>query len=232
MRSIFQEQIDAIEQQIVDSIELAVGTLTSISRAVVRADRADVESIAAGCTQLRDSCRKASESIVTTMALQAPVARDLRLMLVLLEIAHHGGLVANQFEDIAAHLREIDAAAPDPVGTAEKLARMADLAGAELTGAATALRMRDPQRARRVWRDDSAVNRLNRDVFATTLLRADHLPTRELALRHVLVARSLERVGDNAVDIAEQAAFLATGEYREFTDASRPMSSAGESLAS
>jgi phosphate transport system protein len=35
-----------------------------------------------------------------------------------------------------------------------------------------------------------------------------------------LVARALERVGDNAVDIGEQVAFLVTGEYREFTDAS------------
>ena len=45
---------------------------------------------------------------------------------------------------------------------------------------------------------------------------------RELALRHVLIARSLERIGDNAVDIAEQVAFLAEGRVREFTDASQP----------
>jgi phosphate uptake regulator len=45
---------------------------------------------------------------------------------------------------------------------------------------------------------------------------------RELALRYVLIARSLERIGDNAVDIAEQAVFLVTAELQEFSDASRP----------
>jgi phosphate transport system protein len=42
-------------------------------------------------------------------------------------------------------------------------------------------------------------------------------------LRMLLVARQLERVGDQAVDIAEQVAFLLTGRFREFTDASHPV---------
>jgi phosphate uptake regulator len=51
---------------------------------------------------------------------------------------------------------------------------------------------------------------------------------RELALRHVLIARSLERVGDNTLDIAEQAAFLVTAQLREFSDASRPKPRRGD----
>jgi phosphate uptake regulator len=46
--------------------------------------------------------------------------------------------------------------------------------------------------------------------------------TPELATRDVLVARRLERIGDNAVDIAEQAVFVVTGQRQEFSDASRP----------
>jgi phosphate uptake regulator len=56
-------------------------------------------------------------------------------------------------------------------------------------------------------------------VFETALELEDR---RELGLRYVLIVRSLERIGDNAVDIAGQAAFLVTAELREFTGASRP----------
>jgi phosphate uptake regulator len=76
-------------------------------------------------------------------------------------------------------------------------------------------------RDRELDRDDNELDRLNRAVFDVTL-EVDDAAERELALRHVLIARSLERIGDNALDIAEQAAFLATAELHEFTDASRP----------
>ena len=67
--------------------------------------------------------------------------------------------------------------------------------------------------AQRIDRDDDAIDKLNRAIFEATLeLEAAH-DERELALRHVLIARSPERVGDNAVDIAEQAAFLVTASY-------------------
>ncbi len=73
-------------------------------------------------------------------------------------------------------------------------------------------------------RDDDALDLLNREVFAQARNVAGPVGRRELALHQMLMARSLERVGDNAVDIAEQAAFIVTGEYREFSDASRPKS--------
>ena len=70
--------------------------------------------------------------------------------------------------------------------------------------------------------DDDAIDRLNRQVFEATF-QLDAAPDqRELALRHVLIARSVERIGDNAIDIAEQAAFLVTHQMREFSDASHP----------
>jgi phosphate transport system protein len=43
----------------------------------------------------------------------------------------------------------------------------------------------------------------------------------------VLASRCLERIGDHAVDIGEQTAFLVTGQFREFTDASRPVEAIG-----
>ena len=60
------------------------------------------------------------------------------------------------------------------------------------------------------------------EIFKATLELEGSSSQRERAYRHLLIARSLERIGDNAVDIAEQAAFLETRKLRQFTDASTP----------
>jgi phosphate transport system protein len=58
-------------------------------------------------------------------------------------------------------------------------------------------------------------------VFQEVLSFVHDVEALEWGMRQITVARCFERIGDNAVDIGERAAFLATGEFREFTDASR-----------
>jgi phosphate transport system protein len=155
-------------------------------------------------------------------ACQTPVAGDLRLVLALIQLAHHEGLIANQFELVSQQLVDVDAAVRDRQGTGEKLSCMATLAGSQLQSAAAAFAARDLTLAQQIDREDDAIDKLNREIFEATLALEDAPDERELALRHVLIARSLERVGDNAVDIAEQAAFLVTAQLREFSNASHP----------
>ena len=69
---------------------------------------------------------------------------------------------------------------------------------------------------------DESINRLQREVFRLAIEIGDDPDTREWAMTMMLVARALERIGDNAVDIGEQTAFVVTGLFREFTDASHP----------
>jgi phosphate transport system protein len=69
---------------------------------------------------------------------------------------------------------------------------------------------------------DEVLNRLNRECFQLAIEIGDDPDTREWAMHMMLVARWLERIGDNAVDIGEQTAFVVTGLFREFTDASHP----------
>ena len=90
--------------------------------------------------------------------------------------------------------------------------------GAE--GRCRQLRRRNPRGPRAS--DDDAIDRLNVEIFKATLDLEGSSSQRERPYRHVLIARSLERIGDNAVDIAEQAAFLETRHLRQFTDASTP----------
>ena len=135
--------------------------------------------------------------------------------------AHHQSLIANQFVLITAQLLETDPDVPAVPETAARLVRMAELAGAELTKATVALTNRDAQLAREVGQDDDLVDQLNREVFAATIYNDGDELERDVAMRQMLIARSLERIADNAVDIAEQTVFLVTGELREFADAAR-----------
>jgi phosphate transport system protein len=69
---------------------------------------------------------------------------------------------------------------------------------------------------------DELIDRANRRAVERVLDFADDVSKREWGLRMIIVSRCLERIGDHAVDIGEQTAYLVTGEFREFTDASHP----------
>jgi phosphate transport system protein len=69
---------------------------------------------------------------------------------------------------------------------------------------------------------DDTLDRLNRGMLGELKRYVDDERSFEWATNLILMARYLERFGDHCVDIAEQAAFLVTGVYREFTDASHP----------
>jgi phosphate transport system protein len=72
-------------------------------------------------------------------------------------------------------------------------------------------------------RADRDVNRINRELFKLAVEIGDDIDTREWAMHMTLVGRAIERIGDNAVDIGEQTAFVVTGLFREFSDSSHPV---------
>jgi phosphate transport system protein len=91
-----------------------------------------------------------------------------------------------------------------------------------LTQAKRAFQDRDVNLARDLVRQDDVVDNLNRECFRIALEIGDEADRREWAMTMLLAARSLERVGDNAVDIGEQVAYVVTGLFQEFEDASHP----------
>ncbi|HZK16415.1 MAG TPA: phosphate uptake regulator PhoU, partial [Solirubrobacterales bacterium] len=81
---------------------------------------------------------------------------------------------------------------------------------------------RNAEMARDLVRQDDVVDNLNRECFGLALAIGDDSDRREWAMTMLLAARAIERIGDNAVDIGEQVAFVVTGLFREFEDASHP----------
>ncbi|MEA2297677.1 MAG: phosphate transport system protein [Solirubrobacteraceae bacterium] len=227
MRDVFHEQLAAIERSVVGDLELAAETLAVVAGVVADTSTPTPSSIETAAQLLKTGARTVDAELLTTIALQAPVAGDLRLTMALMHIAHHQSLIANQFVLITAQLMETDPDVPAVARTSSSLVRMAELAAAELTKATDALARRDAELAREVAGDDDEVDRLNREVFAATVYTGGGELERDVAMRQMLVARSLERIADNAVDIAEHAAFLVTGQLREFSAAHGPHGAEG-----
>jgi phosphate transport system protein len=225
MREFFAEQLNQLEARLDGELRGAARTLEAVGDAVLAPEPSAIEAITCAGHGLRQAGRRIDGDLVTITALQAPVATDLRRVMVMIEVAHHLELIGNQFLLIATELAGIDRHAVDRGHGAERLSEMARLASRQLARAATALRDRDVSLARQLDRDDDAIDAHNRHV-SKVALAADQVRERELALRHLLIARSLERMGDNAVDIAEQAVFLVTAEPCEFSDASHPRAAA------
>ncbi len=103
---------------------------------------------------------------------------------------------------------------------------MGQLARSQVAQAKEAFASRNVELAQDMVRQDAEVNRLNREIFRRAVDVGDDLDMREWAMFMVLVARCLERIGDNTVDIAEQVVFVVTGLFREFADASTPSETA------
>jgi len=102
-----------------------------------------------------------------------------------------------------------------------RILKMGALARSEVAQAKQAFALRDVDLAEDLVRQDQQINRLNRECFQRAVETGEDVDSREWAMTMTLVARSLERIGDNAVDIGEQTAFVVTGLFREFSDASR-----------
>jgi phosphate transport system protein len=96
--------------------------------------------------------------------------------------------------------------------------RMGRLVARQIVQAKETFISRDVELAEDLARQDTLVDELNRDVFSHAVAIGDDVELREWAMFMVLVARALERIGDNTVDVAEQTVFLVTGEMRELGD--------------
>jgi phosphate transport system protein len=212
VRTGFCEELSDIERELTDGFEHVGRTLEAVSATILDPASPDAMRLLAAADELRATSRRVDSRLVVVAARQAPVAGDLRLVLALIQVAQHAALIANQFELISEQLYELDPEARDPQQTAGQLSLMTELAGRQVTHAVRALIARDAQCATDLHREDDALDRINRQVFEATYALDGDTSERELAMRYVLIARSLERIGDNAVDIAAQTVFLVTAQ--------------------
>jgi phosphate transport system protein len=160
--------------------------------------------------------------VQTMLALQTPVARDLRLLLAILHVNLLLERMADSCVTIAKLSKLVTEVDPDPA-LVEVLVEMGERAEEMTRVAMDAFAARDLAGAESLVELDELIDRSNRRFVERLVDVMDDPGHREWGLRMVVVARTIERVGDRAVDIGEQTAYLITAEFREFTDASHPV---------
>jgi phosphate transport system protein len=216
----FHEELAQLERQALGAIDLVVGQLDRALEAVAHQDVELASFVIADDDRLDGRYLEVNQGILSLLALQAPVATDLRVVAALLHVVKHVERMGDQCVNVAKLVPLAGHEPPVRQEIIDKVLEMGQFARSEALQCRTAFCERDVALARDLVRQDRDINRLNREIFNMALSAGDDPDTREWAMHMVLVARALERIGDNAVDIGEQTAFVVTGLFREFSDAS------------
>jgi phosphate transport system protein len=221
-RAHFQEQLHDLELRALGGLDLIVEQLDRVLEALRHQDLELAQMVIADDDRVDGRYLEVHQGILSLLALQSPVAGDLRLVAALLHMIKHIERMGDQCVNIAKLIPLSGHKPPVHQEMLEALAKMGAHARSEVTQCKTAFAAREVGLAEDLVRQDREINRLNREIFRLALDIGDDPDRREWAMHMILVARALERVGDNAVDIGEQVAFVVTGLFREFSDSSHP----------
>jgi phosphate transport system protein len=130
--------------------------------------------------------------------------------------------MGDQCVNIAKLVRLSGYEAPKDKDILDAIERMGQLARSQASQAKEAFAKRDVALARHLVGLDGEINRLDRAIFNRAVEVGDELEVREWAMLMILVARCLERIAGNTIDVAEQTVFVVTGLFREFAGESQP----------
>ncbi len=219
MRVSFQEELDQLEAALQEEGALVLRAVRGAVDALVRGDRALADELIAFDDEVDERHVAVEEGVQSLLARQTPVASDLRLVLAVLHVNLHLERMADYCVTIAKLVKLAPAVEPAAVFVAafeEMGARAEEMIRVALDSFAA----RDQAQAESLVELDELIDRANRRFVQHVLAFGGDPALHEWGLRMLLVSRCLERIGDHAVDIGERTAYLATGEFREFTDAS------------
>jgi phosphate transport system protein len=218
----FQDELKALEQSALGAIDIVLEQLDRVLEALEHQDVELAQFVILDDDRLDGRYLEVHQGILSLLALQAPVAGDLRLVAALLHLIKHVERMGDQCVTIAKLIPLSGHEPPVRTEMLDRILRMGRAARSEVVQARAAFQARDVALAEDLARQDREINRLNREVFQLAIDIGDDPDTREWAMHMTMVARALERVGDNAVDIGEVTAFVVSGLFREFSDASIP----------
>jgi len=221
-RQQFQEELRGLEVSALGGLELVAGSLDRALETVQERDIELASMVIADDDRIDGRYLEVHQGILSLLALQAPVAGDLRVVAALLHVIKHVERMGDQCVNMA---KMVPLAGHDPPKDEELLqniGRMGELARSLVIQSGQAFERRDVGLAVDLVRQDDEIDRLNKACFRRALEIGDDPDEREWAMHMMLIARCLERIGDNCVDIGEQTAFVVTGLFREFEDASHP----------
>jgi phosphate transport system protein len=218
----YQEELERLEESALGGIDLASAALSRTLEAIEHQDVELAQIVVADDDRIDGRYLEVHQALITLLATQSPVATDLRLISALLHVLKNVERMGDQCVNIC---KMIPLTGNEPPSDQEMVRLILTMGGQTktlLSQAKRAFRDRDIELARDLVRQDDVVDNLNRECFRLALEIGDDADRREWAMTMLLAARAIERIADNAVDIGEQVAFVVTGLFQEFEDASHP----------
>jgi phosphate transport system protein len=227
----FREELSRLEDQVIDGIDLVVSQLDRALDAITFQNVELARMVADDDRRIDGRYVEVHQSVLSLLGRQALFLDDLRLAAALLHSIRCVERMGDQCANIAKLVPLSGHEVRKDLEVLDLIENMGVAVRQELLDCRDAFRERDAQLARNLARQDVEVNRMNRGIFQRAVDAGDDLEVREWAMFMVLVARCLERISANTVDIAEQAVFVKTGVYSEFGDMSDTGTGQGPDLA-
>ncbi|HEV7752885.1 MAG TPA: phosphate signaling complex protein PhoU [Baekduia sp.] len=221
-RQHFADELRRVEAQGLGGLDLVVQQLDRVLEALEHQDVELAAMVIANDDLIDGRYLEVHQGLLSLFALQAPVAGDLRIVAAMLHVMKNIERMGDQCVNIAKTIPLTGHEPPVREELLERILRMGRAARTEVGQAKTAFATRDVELAEDLVRQDRCINLLNREIFQLAIDVGTDSDTREWAMHMVMVARAIERIGDNAVDVGEQTAFVVTGLFREFSDSSHP----------
>jgi phosphate transport system protein len=218
----YQEELENLEASALGGLDLVGIALVRTMEAVENQDVELAQVVINDDDRIDGRYLEVHQSLITLLATQSPVATDLRLISALLHVLKSIERMGDQCVNVCKLIPLTGNYAPSDPEMVELILKMGQHTRGLITQAKRSFEERDVEMARDLVRRDDVVDELNRRCFRLALAIGDEADKREWAMTMLLGARAIERIGDNAVDIGEQVAFVVTGLFREFEDASHP----------
>jgi len=225
MRASFQEELEQLEAAIQEEGALVLRVLRSSLNALARGDDELADEVIGFDDEIDRRYVRLEEGVQSLLARQTPVASDLRLVLAVLRVNLHLERMADYAVTVAKLTKLMGGLEVRGEAILSSLEDMGQRCEQMIRVALDAFADRDLEKARSLQELDELIDRANRRAIEDVLSLGDSPEEREYGLRMLVVSRCVERIGDHAVDIGEQVAYLVTGDFRELTDASHPMPS-------
>jgi phosphate transport system protein len=222
MRASFHHELEQLEAAIQEEGALVLRVLRSALNALARGDDELADEVIRFDDEIDQRYLSIEEGVQSLLARQTPVAVDLRLVLAVLRVNLHLERMADYCVTVAKLTKLMGDLNVVDERINQSIEDMGQRAEQMIRVAMDAFASRDVEKAETLVDLDELIDRANRNATEDLLSLGDSPQEREYGLRMLVVSRCVERIGDHAVDIGEQVAYLVTGEFREFSDASHP----------
>ncbi len=212
MRELFQQELHEVQDRLVEIAELVVDAITDAVEAFNKSDVTLAESVIVRDNKIDDAVVALDELAIAIMARQAPVAKDLRIVVSALRISAS----LERMGDMAEHLAQLaryrfpEKVVPKTIRPIFKEMGVLDIELAKML--VVLLKTEDVEIAEKIRDEDDKVDALHLSVFETVLSDSWSQGT-ETTVDATLASRYLERFADHAVSIAKKMMYLATGEW-------------------